>query len=114
VTRDDEGVYVCTARNPAGESEDRLNVIVERPQQRPELPGSRPPQFLPPAFRPGADDGQVQIDRAVFQVLHGRRAEMTCNIIARGKNTSCRRRVCGKFQKLAFYLLFLSIKNLNN
>ncbi|CAG0921774.1 unnamed protein product [Notodromas monacha] len=71
VTREDEGVYVCSARNQAGEAEDRLNLIVER-AQRPELPN------MPP-YRP---EETLRIDQPVFVVLHGHRAEMTCNIIA--------------------------------
>jgi hypothetical protein len=79
VTREDEGVYVCTARNPAGESEDRLNVIVEIKQQQPS----------PPIFPPFPIENQMlQIDRTVYQVPRGVQAEMTCRVITRGKNNN--------------------------
>ncbi|XP_037075728.1 basement membrane-specific heparan sulfate proteoglycan core protein-like isoform X4 [Pollicipes pollicipes] len=86
VTQEDAGVYTCRARSSAGQSEQRLQMVVERPDRRPE-PGPEPrpqpqpqprPRPRPPSPQPG--DGGVQPSEDTYRVPLNGRAELVCYV----------------------------------
>ncbi|CAG0883138.1 unnamed protein product [Darwinula stevensoni] len=77
-TRSDEGVYTCTARNLAGVTEERIQVIVREEdifQGGSKDPYPQPPDRTRPQGRP-----EIQVERKVFTIPEGNRADMRCTI----------------------------------
>ena len=74
-SRSDSGVYTCRASNSAGQTEQRLQLLVDREPTRPE-PG-RPDPGRPEPSRPGP----LQPSEDVYRVPLNGRAELTCYVV---------------------------------